>query len=154
MKFESTLDGKGLRVAVVTAQFNEVVTKALSDGALRGLRKCGVTLIDTAEVPGARELGVVVRRMALTGRYDAIIALGCVIRGETIHFDLVAQEASSALSAVALETGIPIGFGVLACENLEQALNRAGGKMGNAGEQAAFTVVESAGLIERVEKAD
>ena len=105
-----------------------------------------------AEVPGSRELPVVCKQLAQSGRYDAVIALGCVIRGETVHFDLVAHETSRGLGQAAVETGVPVIFGVLATENLEQAFDRAGGKMGNAGWNAAIAAIETASVAERIEK--
>jgi 6,7-dimethyl-8-ribityllumazine synthase len=144
--------GKGLRVAVCTARFNDLVTTRLSEGCRDALKKYGVEAIDEIDVPGARELPVACKTLAQTGRYDAVIALGCVIRGETVHFDLVAHEASRGLGQAAVETGVPIIFGLLATEDLDQALQRAGGKMGNAGWNAAVSAVETANLIERIEK--
>jgi 6,7-dimethyl-8-ribityllumazine synthase len=141
-----------LRVAVCTARFNDLVTSRLVDGCREALERCGVTEVDWSDVPGARELPVACKSLAQTGRYDAVIALGCVIRGETVHFDLVAHEASRGLGHAAVETGIPVIFGVLATENLEQALDRAGGKMGNAGWNAAVSAVETATLLEKIEK--
>jgi 6,7-dimethyl-8-ribityllumazine synthase len=147
-------DGRGLRIAVVTARFNDIITARLSDGCREALARYGVRAEDVhwAEVPGARELPVACKTLAQTGRYDAVIALGCVIRGETVHFDLVANEASRGLGQAAVETGVPIIFGVLATENLEQAFDRAGGKMGNAGWNAAVSAIETASLVEKIEK--
>ncbi len=147
-------DGRGLRVAVVTARFNDIVTDRLTSGCKDALERHGVRPEDAhwAEVPGSRELPVACKKLALTGRYDAVIALGCVIRGETVHFELVANEASRGLGQAAVETGIPIIFGVLATENLEQAFDRAGGKMGNAGWNAAVSAIETASVLERIEK--
>lgn len=146
--------GKGLRIAVVTARFNDVITDRLTHGCREALERYGVRAEDVkwAEVPGSRELPVACRSLALTGRFDAVIALGCVIRGETVHFDLVANEASRGLGQAAVETGVPIIFGVLATENLEQAFDRAGGKMGNAGWNAAVSAIETASVLERIEK--
>jgi 6,7-dimethyl-8-ribityllumazine synthase len=147
-------DGKGLRVAVVTARFNDVITDRLTHGCRDALLRHGVRPEDVqwAEVPGSRELAVACKSLALTGRFDAVIALGCVIRGETVHFELVANEASRGLGQAAVETGVPIIFGVLATENLEQAFDRAGGKMGNAGWNAAVSAIETASVLERIEK--
>jgi 6,7-dimethyl-8-ribityllumazine synthase len=153
-EFKGRFDGKGLRVAVVTARFNDVITDRLIDGCRDALERYGVRTEDVrwAEVPGSRELPVVCKTLALTGRYDVVIALGCVMRGETVHFDLVAQEASRGLGQAAVETGIPIIFGVLATENMEQALDRAGGKHGNAGWNAAVSAIETASLLVQIEK--
>lgn len=147
-------DGKGMRIAVVTARFNEIVTDRLTDGCRDALERHGVGATDVhwAEVPGSRELPVVCKQLAQSGRYDAVIALGCVIRGETVHFDLVAHETSRGLGQASVETGVPVIFGVLATENLEQAFDRAGGKMGNAGWNAAVAAIETASVVERIEK--
>lgn len=152
--FEGGFDGRGLRIAVVTARFNDLVTTELLRGCRDALRRHGVRAedVDTSEVPGARELPVAARALAKTGRYDAIVALGCVIRGETAHFDWVAGEASDGLGRVATDTGVPVAFGVLTTEDLEQALQRAGGKHGNAGWEAALTAIETANVIVRIEK--
>jgi len=153
-EFEGSFEGTGLRVAVVAARFNDLVTSRLLEGCRQSLRRHGVRDDDVhvAEVPGARELPVACKALAATGRYDAVIALGCVIRGETAHFELVANEASRGLGQAAVETGVPVIFGVLATENLEQALDRAGGKMGNAGWNAAVSAVETANLLEDIGK--
>jgi 6,7-dimethyl-8-ribityllumazine synthase len=152
--FKGRFDGKGLRVAVVTARFNDLVTSRLLEGCRESLERHGVRPEDVhwAEVPGSRELPVACKTLAQTGRYNVVIALGCVIRGDTAHFELVAHEASRGLGQAAVETGIPIIFGVLATEDLEQALDRAGGKMGNAGWNAAVSAVETASVLEQVEK--
>ncbi len=147
-------DGKGLRVGVVTARFNDVITDRLTQGCREALERYGVRAEDVKwiEVPGSRELPVACKSLALTGRFDVVIALGCVIRGETVHFDLVANEASRGLGQAAVETGVPVIFGVLATEDLEQAFDRAGGKMGNAGWNAAVSAIETASVLERVQK--
>lgn len=149
-----TFDGKGLRIAVCTARFNDLVTSRLVEGCRQALERYGVRSeeVHWTEVPGSRELPVACKALASSGGYDAVIALGCVIRGETVHFDLVAHETSRGLGQAAVETGIPVIFGVLATENLEQALDRSGGKMGNAGWNAAISAVETANLLERIAK--
>ena len=146
------MNGQGLRVGIAVARFNEVITKRLLEGALETLTRCGVrdTDITVAWVPGSFELPVVARAMAKTGRCDAVICLGAVIRGETTHYDMVAGQASGGAGAVGMETGIPTIFGVLTTENMEQALNRAGGKSGNMGSNAALTAVETASVIAAV----
>lgn len=148
-------DGNGLRVGVVTARFNDVITTRLVEGCRDALQRYGVRDEDVhwTEVPGSRELPVVAKSLASSGRFDAIIALGCVVRGETVHFDLVAHEASRGLGQAAVETGVPVIFGVLATETMEQAIDRAGGKMGNAGWNAAVSAVETASLLEQISKA-
>jgi 6,7-dimethyl-8-ribityllumazine synthase len=153
-EFKGTFDGKGLRIAVCTARFNDIITTRLIEGCRDALERYGVRPEDVhwAEVPGSRELPVACKSLASSGRYDAVIALGCVIRGETVHFDLVAHEASRGLGQAAVETGVPVIFGVLATENMDQAMDRAGGKMGNAGWNAAVSAVETANLLERIAK--
>ena len=153
-ELKGSFDGKGLRIAVCTARFNDLITSRLIEGCREALERYGVRPddIDWSDVPGSRELPVSCKALAQTGRYDAVIALGCVIRGETVHFDLVAHEASRGLGQAAVETGIPVIFGVLATENLEQAMDRAGGKMGNAGWNAAVSAVETANLLVKIEK--
>jgi 6,7-dimethyl-8-ribityllumazine synthase len=149
-----TFEGQGVRVAVCTARFNDLITGQLVQGCRDALERYGVRGEDIhwAEVPGSRELPVACKALASSGRYDAVIALGCVIRGETVHFELVAHETSRGLGQAAVETGVPIIFGVLATENLEQAMDRAGGKMGNAGWNAAVSAIETANLLDRIAK--
>lgn len=153
-EFKGTFDGKGLRVAVCTARFNDLITSRLVEGCREALERYGVRAsdVDWSDVPGSRELPVACKALAASGRYDAVIALGCVVRGETVHFDLVAHEASRGLGQAAVETGVPVIFGVVAAENMEQAIDRAGGKMGNAGWNAAVSAVETANLLERIAK--
>jgi 6,7-dimethyl-8-ribityllumazine synthase len=152
--FKGKFDGSGFRIAVVTARFNDLITKQLTEGCREALERHGVRPDDVAwsEVPGSRELPVACKSLAQTGRYDAVIALGCIIRGETVHFDLVANETSRGLGQAAVETGVPVIFGVLATENLEQAFDRAGGKMGNAGWNAGISAIETASLLEQIAK--
>jgi 6,7-dimethyl-8-ribityllumazine synthase len=146
--------GRGRRVAVVVARFHEAVTSKLLAGALDGLRSREVDVddVDVAWVPGAFEIPVVAKRLATTGRYDAVICLGAVVRGETAHFDLVAGETARGVATVARETGVPVIFEVLATETLEQAEARAGGAHGNKGWDAAQTALEMADLIDRLPK--
>jgi 6,7-dimethyl-8-ribityllumazine synthase len=153
-EFTGKFDGTGLRVAVVTARFNDIITSRLLQGCLEALKRHGVRAEDTttAEVPGARELPVACKVLAQSGRFDAIVALGCVIRGETYHFEVVADEASRGLGQASVETGVPVIFGVLTTETLEQALDRAGGKMGNAGWNAAVSAIETANVLEGIGK--
>lgn len=154
--FKGSIDGKGLRIGVVVARFNDLITSRLAEACRDGLERHGVDPadVDCVEVPGSRELPVAAQAMARTGRYSALIALGCVIRGETAHFEFVAHEASRGIGQVALESGIPVIFGVLTTETMEQALDRAGGKMGNAGWNAAVAAIETAGVLERIVKAE
>jgi 6,7-dimethyl-8-ribityllumazine synthase len=139
-----------MRVGVIAARFNEVVTGKLVEGAVEGLRKHGVDeeRIDVAWVPGAFELPLVAKRLARTERYDALICLGAVIRGETAHFELVANEAARGIAEVALDSGIPVIFEVLATEDLAQAEARAGGAHGNKGWEAAEAALEMAWLMD------
>ena len=146
------LNGEGLRVAVVVARFNEVVTRLLLTGAIDTLARHGVRDgdISVAWAPGSFELPMVAKTFAQTGRYDAIICLGAVIRGETGHYDMVAGQASGGTGAVGLETGVPTIFGVLTTEDMDQALNRAGGKSGNLGSTAAVSAIETARLVQAI----
>ncbi len=147
--FEGTLDGSGLRVGIACSRFNELVVDRLLEGARRGLRRHGVAddAVDVAWVPGAFELPVVVQAMAASGRYDAVIALGAVIRGATAHFEHVAGPCSAQLAAIAVSTGVPVMMGVLTVDTIEQALERAGSKAGNKGEEAAVGAIEMARLL-------
>ena len=145
---EGAFDASGLRVALVASRFNEVVTKSLVDGATDCLLRHGA-LDDDVElvwVPGAWEIPVVVRRLADSGRFDAIVALGAVVRGQTPHFDYVAGQAAD-VGRIAADSGIPVAFGVLTTETWEQAVDRAGGKMGNKGFEAALAAIETARLL-------
>lgn len=144
------LNGQGLHVGVVVARFNEIITRKLLDSAVDTLTRHGVRDEDitVSWVPGSFELPVVAKTLAKTGRYQAVICLGAVIRGETSHYDMVAGQASSGIGSVALETGVPTIFGVLTTENMDQALNRAGGKAGNMGANTAITAIETARIIE------
>ena len=147
--FEGRLWGQGLAIAIVVSRFNELVTRALLAGAQDGLARHGVEPegVDVAWVPGSFEIPLAARKLAESGRYQAVICLGAVIRGETPHFDQVANQASSGIARAALDTGVPVIFGVLTTETLEQALERAGGKMGNKGYAAAVAAIEMANLM-------
>ncbi|MFI5234083.1 MAG: 6,7-dimethyl-8-ribityllumazine synthase [Gemmatimonadales bacterium] len=137
------------RVAIVVSRYNELVTTKLLDGARACCRAARIAddAVDVAWVPGAFELGVAAAVAARSGHYACVVALGAVIRGETPHFDFVAAEASRALGAVALETGRPVGFGLLTTDDLEQALARAGGSAGNKGYEAAEAALRTADLL-------
>jgi 6,7-dimethyl-8-ribityllumazine synthase len=152
--FAATPDGTGLRIGVALARFNQAVTEQLLAGALRALREHGVAddAIDVATVPGAFELPLCAQRLAVTGRYDAIVCLGAVVRGETPHFDFVAGEAARGIGEVARKHDLPIAFGVLTTDTIEQALARAGGERGNKGFEAAVTALEMAGLLRAVHR--
>jgi len=147
--FEGRLWGQGLRIAIVVSRFNELVTRPLLGGAQDGLARHGVEPegVDVAWVPGSFEIPLTARKLAESGRYQAVICLGAVIRGETPHFDHVANQASSGIARVALDTGVPVIFGVITADTLEQALERAGGKMGNKGYDAAVAAIEMANLM-------
>lgn len=149
------MSGQGLRVAVVVARFNEFVTKRLLEGAIETLTRHGVRDDDItlAWVPGSFELPVVAKSFGTTGQYDAVICLGAVIRGETDHYEMVANQAAAGISAAGRETGIPTVFGVLTTENMEQAINRAGGKSGNLGSNAAAAAIETARLVQAIKTA-
>ncbi|RWR96697.1 6,7-dimethyl-8-ribityllumazine synthase, chloroplastic [Cinnamomum micranthum f. kanehirae] len=141
---------EGLRFAVVVARFNEVVTKLLLDGALDTFKKYSVREedIDVVWVPGSFEVPLVAERLGKLGKYHAVLCIGAVIRGDTSHYDAVANSAASGVLTAGLNSGVPCIFGVLTCDDLDQALNRAGGKSGNKGSEAALTAIEMASLFE------
>ncbi|MBD3107773.1 6,7-dimethyl-8-ribityllumazine synthase [Bacillus sp. AGMB 02131] len=147
-KFEAQLIGTGLKVGIVVGRFNELITSKLLGGAIDGLKRHGVddSNIDIAWVPGAFELPFLAKKMAYTKEYDAIICLGTVIRGATTHYDYVCNEAAKGIASVSLETGVPIIFGVVTTENIEQAIERAGTKSGNKGYDSAVSAIEMANL--------
>ena len=151
---EGNLDASGLKFAVLCARFNDFITERLLAGALDALQRSGANTddIEIVKVPGSWELPLTAKTLAGRKRHDAIVALGAVIRGETPHFDHVAAQASQGLAAVQLETGIPIAFGVLTTNTIEQAIDRAGGKSGNKGFDAALTAIEMADLMRRLRK--
>jgi len=145
-------DGAGVRVAIVAARFNEPITNALVEGALEGLRRAGVADDDVtvAWVPGAFEIPIVAQRFATEGGVDAVICLGAVIRGETAHFELVANEAARGIAEVGRRTGVPCIFEVLATETLAQAQARCGGAHGNKGYEAAAVALEMVRLLQQL----
>lgn len=150
---EGDLSAAGKSFGVVASRFNDFVVRPLVDGALDAIKRHGgdPAGVDVAWVPGAYEIPVVARAMALSGRYDAVICLGAVIRGATAHFDYVAGGAASGVSTVALETGVPTIFGVITTETIEQAIERAGTKLGNKGFEAAVSAIEMTSLMSKVE---
>lgn len=152
---EGCFDGRGLKFAIVVARFNSFITEPLLAGALDTLRRHGVedANIDIVKVPGSWELPMVAAELARTKRHDAIVCLGAVIRGETPHFDYVAGEAAKGLGQVSMQTGVPVAFGVLTTNTLEQAVDRAGAKSGNKGADAAITAIEMANLMKRLRSA-
>jgi 6,7-dimethyl-8-ribityllumazine synthase len=147
--FDSELSAAGFRFAIVVSRFNSFITEPLLAGALDALGKRGADLkqVDIVRVPGAWELPITVRRIAAHKNHDAIICLGAVIRGDTPHFDFVAGEAARGIAAASVETGVPMAFGVLTTNTVEQAVDRAGGKAGNKGFDAAMTAIEMANLL-------
>ena len=147
-KIEARLS-HGLKVALIDTQWNEFIVGKLTDGAIATLSKQGAA-VDHITVPGAFELPIAAKTAAETGRYDAIVALGCVIRGATPHFEYVAGEAAKGLSAVMQSTGVPVSFGVLTTETIEQAIERAGTKLGNKGSEAAAVALEMASLVQAI----
>ncbi len=151
---EGMLQGQGLRIGLVVARFNEFITGKLVDGAKDALFRHGVneTDIDIAWVPGSFEIPLIAKKMAETGRYDAIVCLGAVIRGATPHFDYIASEVSKGIARVSLDTGLPVAFGVITADTLEQAIERAGTKAGNKGFDAAVNAIEMANLLRNMSK--
>ena len=151
-ELKGDLNGQGLKVAVVVARFNEIITRPLLTGAVDTLARYGVgdQDISVVWVPGAFELPLLAKTMAQTGNYDTVICLGAVIRGETGHYDMVAGQASRGIGSVGTDTGVPVIFGVLTTENMEQAINRSGGKSGNLGSNAAVAAIETARLIQAI----
>lgn len=153
--FEGNLIGTELKFGIVVSRFNDAIGKELLRGAEDALIRHGVvaTDMDIAWVPGAFEIPLVAKRMAEGGRYNAIICLGVVIRGSTAHFEYVAGHAASGIATAALSTGVPVLFGVLTTENIEQAVERAGTKAGNKGAEAAMAAIEMANLLRALEDA-
>lgn len=150
---EGDLQARDLRFAILVSRFNEFVVEPLLRGALDTLRRHGASdkQIDIVRVPGAYDMPLVARRLAQSRRYDAIVAVGAVIRGQTPHFDYVAGECAAGLARVAAESGVPVAFGVLTTENAEQAMDRSGGKAGNKGADAAASAIELVNLLRRLE---
>ncbi len=150
--FEGTLLGKGLKIGVVVSRFNEFITSKLLSGAQDALTRHGVAEadVDVAWVPGAFEIPLVAQRLAASKKYNAVICLGTVIRGATPHFDYIASEVSKGIARVGLDTGVPVVFGVITADTLEQAIERAGTKSGNKGFDAATTAIEMANLLRNV----
>lgn len=151
---EGNLSAKGLKVAIVVGRFNDFISERLLDGALDTLLRSGANDndIDVVKVPGSFEIPVAAKSLASGGQYDAILCLGCVIRGATPHFDYVAGEAAKGIARVSLDFETPISFGVITAENLEQAIERAGTKSGNKGRDAALTAIEMANLLKTLGK--
>ena len=152
-----TLEGKlvsqGIKVGIVAARFNEFITSKLLSGAMDGLLRHDVKEedIEVAWVPGAFEIPIIASKMAKSGKYDAVICLGAVIRGSTSHYDYVCSEVSKGIASVALASGVPVMFGVLTTENIEQAIERAGTKAGNKGYDCALGAIEMVNLVRQIE---
>ena len=146
---EGNLDATGLRFGIIVGRFNSFIGERLLEGALDALIRHGADdgQIDVARVPGAFEIPLAAKKLAESGKYDALICLGAVIRGSTPHFDYVASEVSKGVASVSLETGVPVAFGVLTTDSIEQAIERAGTKAGNKGFEAAVTAIETANLL-------
>jgi 6,7-dimethyl-8-ribityllumazine synthase len=155
-EFSGSPSGQGRRIAVVASRFNQTITSKLADGALDALVRHGVAAsdVDLVWVPGAWELPAAVRRLMDTERYDALVAVGAVIRGETPHFDYVAGEAARGLANASADFEIPVGFGLLTCDTTAQAEARAGGAHGNKGWDAAMAALEMADLLDRLDTPD
>jgi 6,7-dimethyl-8-ribityllumazine synthase len=149
---ESTLQARGKRFAIVVARFNSFITERLLDGALLALRQAGAAREDITivRVPGSFEIPSSARQLALSGRYDAIVCIGCLLRGGTLHYEVIANEVTRGVGQSAQETGVPHAFGVLTCDTLEQAIDRAGLKAGNKGYEAGLAAVEMASLRDRI----
>lgn len=140
---------EGLRFAIVVARFNEIVTRPLLEGALDTFRRYSVNEdIDVVWVPGSYELGIVAQKLGKSGKYHAIVCIGAVVRGDTTHYDAVANSAASGILSAGINSGVPCIFAVLTCDDMDQAINRAGGKSGNKGSEAALTAIEMASLFE------
>ena len=149
---EGDLSARELKFAIVIARFNSFITEKLLEGALDALKRTGADLskVEVIRVPGAWELPAAAKPLAASGRFDAIIARGAVIKGDTPHFDYVAGNAASGLASVQAETGVPVAFGVITTNTVEQAIDRAGAKSGNKGFDAAMTAIEMANLIRQL----
>ena len=150
--FEGKLISQNIKIGIVAARFNEFITAKLLSGAMDGLLRHGVNKDDVhvAWVPGAFEIPLIASKMAKSGKYDAVICLGAVIRGSTSHYDYVCNEVSNGIAAASFETGIPVLFGVLTTENIEQAIERAGTKAGNKGYDCALSAIEMVNLIRQL----
>ena len=151
-QYEGMLLGKGLKIGVVISRFNEVITTRLLDGTKDGLLRHGVAEqdIDVAWTPGAMEIPLIVKKMAQVGKYNAIICLGCVIRGGTPHFEYVASEVNRGIARISLDLGFPVIQGIITSDTLEQAIERAGAKEGNRGFKAAMSAIEMSNLVKSI----
>ena len=154
-KIAGSLNGEGLRVGIVVAEFNDFITARLLEGAVSGLEAHGVRDDDVtiASVPGSFEIPLVAKKMSESGQHDAVICLGAVIRGETDHYNFVAGEAAKGIANASVSSGVPVIFGVLTTDTVEQAINRAGGKQGNNGYGAAVAAVRMANIVRAIDTA-
>lgn len=150
---EGNLDAKGIRVGIAVSRFNSFICDRLVEGAVDALVRHGASAedIELLKVPGAFELPLATRKMVESGRYDAVICLGAVIRGATPHFDYVSAEVSKGIASVSIDSGVPVAFGVLTTDNIEQAIERAGTKSGNKGAEAAVTAIEMVNLFKAMQ---
>ncbi len=150
--FEGELQAKGLKFGIVISRFNEFITGKLLEGAMDALIRHGAKAedIEVVKVPGSFEIPVVAKKLASKGAYNAILCLGTVIRGATPHFEYISAEVSKGIASASMETGVPIAFGVLTCDTIEQAVERAGTKSGNKGWDAALTAIEMAQLMKKL----
>jgi 6,7-dimethyl-8-ribityllumazine synthase len=153
-RIEAPADGKGLKVLIIDTVWNDFIVSRLLEGAAAALRKHGVADDDIhhVQVPGAFEVPLAAKTAAASGRYDAVVALGCVIRGATSHYDFVAGEAAKGIAKVGLDTGVPVVFGILTTETIEQAIERAGVKLGNKGAEAASVAVEMVRTLQAIKE--
>ncbi|WP_100402636.1 6,7-dimethyl-8-ribityllumazine synthase [Bacillus sp. FJAT-42315] len=151
--YEGNLIGTGLKIGIVVARFNEFITGKLLSGAEDAFRRHGVNEedVEIAWVPGAFEIPLIAKKMADSGKYDAVVTLGTVIRGSTAHFEYVSNEATKGVAQAAMQSGVPVIFGVLTTDTIEQAIERAGTKAGNKGWEAAATAIEMANLVKSIE---
>jgi 6,7-dimethyl-8-ribityllumazine synthase len=152
--FEGQLSAKGLKFCIIVSRFNDFITSKLLEGALDALIRQGAQEedIDVVRVPGAFEIPLIAKKTASSKKYDSVIALGTIIRGATPHFDYIAAEASKGVAQASLDTGVPIAFGIITSDTIEQAIERAGSKSGNKGWDAAMTAIEMCNLIQVIER--
>jgi 6,7-dimethyl-8-ribityllumazine synthase len=150
--YEGKLDAKGMKFGIVASRFNNFIVERLVDGALDALKRHNASeeAIEIVRTPGAFEIPLAASKMARSGRYDAVICLGAVIRGSTTHYDYICAEVSKGIAHIALETGVPVIFGVLTTENIEQAIERAGSKSGNKGFDSALVAIEMAAVLKEL----
>jgi 6,7-dimethyl-8-ribityllumazine synthase len=146
------LSAQNLRIGIIASRFNQFITDRLLAGALDALERAGASekQIEVVRVPGSFEIGIAAKNLAATGRFDAIICIGCILRGETSHYDHVASESARGIQLAQLDTGVPMAFCVLTCDTLEQAIDRAGLKQGNKGYEAALSAIEMAHIVRRL----